>query len=91
MTRNHRIAVLAGDGIGPEVMREALKVLDAAGARFGFTLERTEALVRRARPFRKRRSPPAMLPTRFSSAPSAAPSGTISRIPSALKPARSSL
>ena len=45
MTRNHRIAVLAGDGIGPEVMREALKVLDAAGARFGFTLERTEALV----------------------------------------------
>lgn len=45
MTRNHRIAVLAGDGIGPEVMREALKVLDATGARFGFTLERTEALV----------------------------------------------
>lgn len=45
MTRNHRIAVLAGDGIGPEVMREALKVLDAAGAHFGFTLERTEALV----------------------------------------------
>lgn len=45
MTRNHRIAVLAGDGIGPEVMQEALAVLDAAGERFGFTLERTEALV----------------------------------------------
>ena len=30
MTRNHRIAVLAGDGIGSEVMREALRVLDAA-------------------------------------------------------------
>ena len=28
------IAVLAGDGIGPEVMREALKVLDAVKAKF---------------------------------------------------------
>ena len=42
MTRNHRIAVLAGDGIGPEVMREALRVLDAAASKFGFTVERTE-------------------------------------------------
>ena len=45
MTRNHRIAVLAGDGIGPEVMREALRVLDAAASKFGFTVERTEELV----------------------------------------------
>jgi 3-isopropylmalate dehydrogenase len=38
----HRIAVIPGDGIGPEVSREALKVSDAAGERFGFKLERTE-------------------------------------------------
>jgi len=33
-----KIAVLAGDGIGPEVMREALKVLDAAQEKFNFKL-----------------------------------------------------
>ncbi len=30
-SRSHRIAVVGGDGIGPEVIAEALKVLDAAG------------------------------------------------------------
>jgi 3-isopropylmalate dehydrogenase len=39
------IAALAGDGIGPEVMREALKVLRAAAPKFGFALEITEAPV----------------------------------------------
>ncbi len=39
------IAVLAGDGIGPEVMREALKVLDAVRRRFGVRFEFTEAVV----------------------------------------------
>ncbi|GAA4887834.1 3-isopropylmalate dehydrogenase [Ferrimonas pelagia] len=34
----HRIAVLAGDGIGPEIMAEAIKVLKATGDRFGFEL-----------------------------------------------------
>ncbi len=34
-----KIAVLAGDGIGPEVMQEAIKVLDAAQKKFGFSLE----------------------------------------------------
>jgi 3-isopropylmalate dehydrogenase len=29
---SHRIAVIGGDGIGPEVIAEALRVLDAAGA-----------------------------------------------------------
>ncbi|BHH82555.1 3-isopropylmalate dehydrogenase [Desulforhopalus sp. 52FAK] len=33
-----KVAVLAGDGIGPEVMKEAIKVLDAAQAKFGFEL-----------------------------------------------------
>jgi len=34
-----KIAVLAGDGIGPEVMKEAIKVLDAAQDKFGFALD----------------------------------------------------
>lgn len=33
-----KIAILAGDGIGPEVMREAVKVLDAAQEKFSFKL-----------------------------------------------------
>jgi 3-isopropylmalate dehydrogenase len=37
-----RIAVLAGDGIGPEVTREAMKVARAAAERFGLTIEETE-------------------------------------------------
>ena len=34
MTTSKRIAVLAGDGIGPEVMKEAVKVMDEVKARF---------------------------------------------------------
>ncbi|MDO5625813.1 MAG: tartrate dehydrogenase [Pseudomonadota bacterium] len=37
----HRIAVIPGDGIGKEVMPEALRVLHAAQRRFGFTLDLT--------------------------------------------------
>jgi 3-isopropylmalate dehydrogenase len=40
-----KIAALAGDGIGPEVMREAIKVLRATGKKFGFKLEIAEAPV----------------------------------------------
>jgi 3-isopropylmalate dehydrogenase len=36
----HRIAVIPGDGCGPEMIDEGLKVLDAAEARFGFQTER---------------------------------------------------
>ncbi|QAB17006.1 3-isopropylmalate dehydrogenase [Leucobacter muris] len=42
MTRSHSIAVLPGDGIGPEVVSCALEVLDAAEQRFGFATERSE-------------------------------------------------
>jgi len=35
----YNIAVIPGDGTGPEVVREAIKVLDAAAARFGFKLQ----------------------------------------------------
>ena len=38
----HRIAVIAGDGIGPEVVAQGLRVLHAAADRFGFELEITE-------------------------------------------------
>jgi tartrate dehydrogenase/decarboxylase / D-malate dehydrogenase len=34
----HRIAVIAGDGIGTEVMPEGLRVLDAVVRRFGIDL-----------------------------------------------------
>lgn len=39
------IVVLAGDGIGPEVVAEGLKVLHAAGDRFGHTFHTREALL----------------------------------------------
>ena len=34
--KNYNIVVLKGDGIGPEIVDEALKVLDAAGEKYGF-------------------------------------------------------
>nr|WP_244303336.1 isocitrate/isopropylmalate family dehydrogenase [Leucobacter coleopterorum] len=42
MTRSYSIAVLPGDGIGPEVISSALEVLDAAEQRFGFRTDRSE-------------------------------------------------
>jgi 3-isopropylmalate dehydrogenase len=42
MAKSHKIAVIHGDGTGPEVMREGLKVLGAASARFGFSVARTD-------------------------------------------------
>jgi 3-isopropylmalate dehydrogenase len=38
----HRIAILGGDGIGPEVVAEGLKVLDRVEQAEGFTTERVE-------------------------------------------------
>jgi 3-isopropylmalate dehydrogenase len=40
-----RIAVLGGDGIGPEVTAEAVRVLQAVAARHGHEFEFVEALV----------------------------------------------
>jgi 3-isopropylmalate dehydrogenase len=45
MASQFKIAVLPGDGIGPEVMAEALKVLDAVEKKFSVTFERTHAYV----------------------------------------------
>ncbi|MCF7707555.1 MAG: 3-isopropylmalate dehydrogenase [Verrucomicrobia bacterium] len=40
--KSYNVAVIGGDGTGPEVVREAQKVLDAAAAKHGFKLEYTE-------------------------------------------------
>jgi 3-isopropylmalate dehydrogenase len=42
MSRSIRLAVIAGDGIGPEVTREALKALDAVAPTADVKFERTE-------------------------------------------------
>ncbi len=39
-----KITLLPGDGIGPEVIAETVKVLNAVGEKFGHTFEFTEAL-----------------------------------------------
>ena len=41
-TNAHRIAVIAGDGIGKEVVPEGIRVLEAAAAKFDIGLEWTE-------------------------------------------------
>lgn len=42
MSTSYSIAVIGGDGTGPEVIREGRKVLDAAASKFGFTLDFVE-------------------------------------------------
>ena len=42
---NYKIAVLPGDGIGPEIVEQAIKVLKAVGTKFNHNFEFTEALV----------------------------------------------
>ncbi len=42
MSKNFNLAVIAGDGIGPEVVAEGLRVLDAAGAKYGASFARKE-------------------------------------------------
>lgn len=41
---NLKIAILAGDGIGPEIMKQGVAVLDAIAEKCGHTFEYTEAL-----------------------------------------------
>ena len=42
---NYAIALMPGDGIGPEVTREAVRALDAVGRRFGHSFDYRETLV----------------------------------------------
>ena len=41
MKKSYSIALIPGDGTGPEVTREAVKVLDVASKKFGFKLDYT--------------------------------------------------
>ncbi len=36
--KTYKVAVIGGDGTGPEVVREGVKVVQAAASRFGFKL-----------------------------------------------------
>jgi 3-isopropylmalate dehydrogenase len=45
MTRNYKIGVIKGDGIGPEIVDEAIKVLDAVSVAEGFNLSYEEFLL----------------------------------------------
>lgn len=45
MSRSFKVAVLPGDGIGPEVMSQALKVLDAVEKKYNVVFERSFANV----------------------------------------------
>lgn len=42
---NYNVAVIPGDGIGPEIVREACKVLDKIGAKYGHEFKYTEVLM----------------------------------------------
>jgi len=42
LSKNFNLAVISGDGIGPEVVTEGLRVLDAAGAKYGASFARKE-------------------------------------------------
>ncbi len=43
--KNYNITLLKGDGIGPEIVAEAVKVLNAAGKKYDFAVHYTEALL----------------------------------------------
>ena len=42
---NCKITLIPGDGIGPEIVREAVKVLDAVGAKYGHQFDYTRILM----------------------------------------------
>ena len=41
----YKTGVIAGDGIGPEIIAEARKILDHIGSKFGHTFSYTEILM----------------------------------------------
>ncbi|MEA3492707.1 MAG: 3-isopropylmalate dehydrogenase [Campylobacterota bacterium] len=45
MSKSYKIGVIKGDGIGPEIVDEAIKVLDAISVAQGFNLKYTEFLL----------------------------------------------
>ncbi|MDQ7085061.1 MAG: 3-isopropylmalate dehydrogenase [Sulfurovum sp.] len=45
MSNRYKIGIIRGDGIGPEIIEEAIKVLDAVSVNEGFTLKYEEMLL----------------------------------------------
>ena len=45
MSKNYKISIIKGDGIGPEIIDEAVKVLDAVSYACGFSLEYEDYLM----------------------------------------------
>ena len=45
MNKKHQIVILPGDGIGPEVVREGLKILSAVAEKFGFSFDLEEGTI----------------------------------------------
>ncbi len=43
--KQYHVTLLKGDGIGPEIVDQAIKVLDAVGQKFDFSVNYTEALI----------------------------------------------
>ena len=42
---NYKIALIKGDGIGPEIVDEAVKVLDRVGVKYGHTFDYARVLM----------------------------------------------
>lgn len=82
MTTTYKICLLAGDGIGPEIIAEGVKVLNAVGAKYDTAFEYTDALIGGAaidatgEPLPTATLDAAVLPTRCCWLPWAALSGT---------------
>lgn len=45
MSKNIKIAVMPGDGIGPEIVKQAIKVLDSVGKKYDTSFEYKEVLI----------------------------------------------
>jgi len=45
MGKSYKLGIIKGDGIGPEIINEAINVLDATASKFGFNLEYEEFLL----------------------------------------------
>ena len=39
MSKSYRIGVIGGDGTGPEVIREGIKVVEVAARKYGFAID----------------------------------------------------
>ena len=39
MAKSYKLSIIKGDGIGPEIIDEAIKILDAVAKKCDFTLE----------------------------------------------------